>query len=84
MDELMEFFKNHPPATDFFPCVYYNKDGNQIEVFWDNASCYGKELKGRDGKSIGCLMLDQDTDQPVGITIYSIKQLLRSANVQEE
>lgn len=64
------------PREPFKPHAWYNVDGNQMEVFWSEDCCYGTELKGKKGYSTMCLMRRQGDNVPVGVTIYSIRQLL--------
>lgn len=81
-DDLGIWLREHP-VGEFKPCSFYNADSDQLEVFWDNASYYGKSVKGM------CVMRDQDGDSPVGVTVYSLKKVLREAGfelvpIQEE
>jgi hypothetical protein len=75
-DKLIAYIKSLPPPGPFKPCSFYNMDGDQLEVFWDNASYYGKPVNGM------CIMLNQDTNEPVGVTVYSLRRLLREAGFE--
>ena len=79
--DLEQWIKDHPFVDPFKPCAWYNKDGDQLEVYWDNSSPYGEEIKGESGKSVMCLMRSQEGKVPVGVTIYSIRKLLQEAGL---
>ena len=78
---LIEHLENHPVCKHFFPGAYYNKDGDQLEVFWSNESCFCTELQGKYGYNVmGVMRSNEVADADVcGVTIYSIKALLKEA-----
>jgi hypothetical protein len=76
-DELKAFLEANPPNPVFTPYVFFNVDGDQLEVYWDNEADYG-EVKG-EKFNVMCLHIGQDSGKPVGVCVYSIKKVLDKA-----
>ena len=72
----------------FKPCAWYNKDGDQLEIYWSDEQDYSSELKGRktgkDGIPYNVMGLKKsiDTDIPTGVTVYSLKHVLKEAGFE--
>jgi hypothetical protein len=73
LDELAKYILSHVP-NEFRPSAFYNVDGDEIHVYWEDEPAYGKEITG-----VMCLMIGQDTGKVVGLDLYSIKKILREA-----
>ena len=73
--DLDEYLKNHAMDTNFvfFPCIHYNEDGKMIEFYWDNEEAYAKEIHDKNGKSLGCIYIGQNTKNIVGVNIYNVR-----------
>jgi len=67
---LEEYLESHPPKGEFKPCAFYNMDGNQLEVFWDNAPDFGEPRNGM------CLHRSEEDGRVVGVTIYGIQKIM--------
>lgn len=52
------------PAKPFKPTARYNRDRNQLEVFWDDARCYAEDIGGMK------IYRDDKTNEVVGVTVY--------------
>lgn len=50
--------------------IYYDPDGDIIEIYWDNEPCYGQWYK--EGFT---LMIGQETQKIVGIVIENVKNI---------
>ena len=81
---LLNFLKENPPVP-FKPHAWYNEAGDALEVWWSNDADYGEELKGhhtdKDGNpySSMCLHRNMDNKTPVGVVVYSLKQVLKES-----
>lgn len=64
---------SHEPK-EFRPSAFFNVDGDEFHVYWDDEPAYGKEITG-----LMCLMIGQDTGKVVGVNLYCIKKNLREA-----
>jgi hypothetical protein len=58
------------PREPFYPSVYYNRDGEQLEAYWRDDCSYSEQVNGKDGKGLFSLHRAFDTKEVVGITIY--------------
>lgn len=65
------------PKGEFKPNFGYNVEGDQIEVFWGEQSCYAEQL----GKTMA-IQRSQEDDSVVGVTLYSLKKVLREAGFE--
>lgn len=70
--DLEDFLKANPPKGDFKPYAFYNIDGNQLEVFWEDEQDYGQETKNH----AMCIHRSQEDHRVVGVTIYGIQQVM--------
>jgi len=66
--DLREYIRNNP-CKGFKPIPHHNKDGNQIEWFWKNDSCYAESIM-HDEKWIGSIYRSQETKEIVGVEIH--------------
>lgn len=71
VDELAAWFEAHPPSGEFKPGVFYNRAGDQIEVWFENDLAYAENAGDR-------LTLERsmDTDLVVGAKVHGVKKLL--------
>ena len=69
-EDLSEYLIANPPSGEFSPCAFFNIDGNQLEVYWENQPSYGKTIEGM------CLHHGMDDDKIVGVTLYNIKKIM--------
>jgi len=70
---LDEFLNYHSslPRGEFKPSAFYNEDGDQLEVYWENESSYAKQLQKM------ALMFGQESEKITGVKVYGIKQILK-------
>lgn len=71
MDEFEKFFMdliNDSNRPEFQPYIIYNRDGDQLEIYWENVSYYGDSEHWRRGFT---LMRAQNDDRIVGMIIFS-------------
>ena len=66
-DEIMNMVSSEP----FKPHAFYNKDGDMMEVYFKNDSCYTKTLNGDIE-----VHLSQENDEVVGLNILNVKKLM--------
>jgi len=62
------------PDENFKPQVYYNKDGDLIEVYWEAADYYGEYIN-----SSLTLYKAQDDDRVIGCEINWIERLMKKS-----
>lgn len=79
-ETYMRFILETLVPTEFQPSIYYNKDGDEFEIYWKSDSSYAKEVKGN-GKNIFALHHSVETDEVVGITVYGIKRILKKESM---
>jgi hypothetical protein len=78
---LDDFLAAHPPkpASEFQPCAFWNVDGNQIQIYWSPERDYTQEVSNHSM----ALHKHQDTGEVIGVTLYSIRQIM-SIDAQDE
>lgn len=67
----------------FKPYAWYNKDGNQIEAYWNNEISYSENIQ-VDNTNIMAINIGMETGKIVGMTIYSVKELMGGDSKQLE
>lgn len=73
-EEFRAFVESLGPAQWNGPCSFYNRDGDQVEVYWENVESYGKWL----GDGI-TLFLERGTDRVVGVEVGNIRAKVEAA-----
>lgn len=69
LEELQAFIAKEPPR-EWHPGYYYNADGDQIEVFWQNAPAHNGDMSlSRYGIT---LYRDADTREVVGLALMGV------------
>ncbi|MDE2095742.1 MAG: hypothetical protein KGL39_00675 [Patescibacteria group bacterium] len=73
--ELQDYLDAHPPDPNkkFQPHVYYNREGDLLEFWWDEAIYYVKPVGDNSSLELHCEM---GTDRVVGCKIWGVKGLL--------
>ena len=73
----------------FKPCAWYNRAGDQIHICWSDEPEYVEELKGRKihptegwAYSVMGIHKSMETNVHTGVTLYSIKQILKEAGFE--
>ena len=80
--------KERGPNWEFKPFGHYNPDGDSMHVYWSDEPEYVEELKGRELSpqgwpwSVMGLHKSMETKIPTGVTLYSIKQILKEAGFE--
>jgi len=73
---LEEYLKANPPKGEFTPNAFYNIDGNQLEVFWEDEQDWTEEIK-----NCGlALHRSQEDNRVIGVTIYGIQRVMSVEN----
>jgi|ERR1700738_978599 len=67
LGDLKEYIRNSPPPGPFKPNVFYNQEGDQLEVYWSGERAY-EEI---DPSHKFALLRDMKTREVVGIKIYN-------------
>ncbi|RJQ24593.1 hypothetical protein C4577_07425 [Candidatus Parcubacteria bacterium] len=68
------------PNNEFTPSVYWNKNGDQIEVWWKRDSYYAENFYGKE-YPLGAKYISQETGEVIGVCIYGIENLLFKDNM---
>jgi hypothetical protein len=68
-----------PPIDpeDFRPVAYFNRDGDQIEVYLDNVNYHGRWL----GNGL-VVHLEEGTDRVVGVTVAGVRAGMREGKAR--
>ncbi len=68
ISDLAQWIKDYPVPSDFVfkPIVHWNRDGNFLEAYWKDDSCYAEPV----GELT--LMRSHETDEVVGIQIHRV------------
>ena len=81
--------RERDPNWTFKPYAFYNETGDQIHICWADEQDYVEELKGRQTHptegwpySVMGLHKSMETHIPTGVTLYSIKQILKEAGFE--
>lgn len=64
----------------FKPQVYYNRDGDQFEIYWKDDPYYAEQIN-TDGTSQFSLHKSIETNEIVGVTLYSVKHRLKKESM---
>ncbi len=67
------------PKNEFQPVIYFNREGNLLEIYWKDDSCYAESS---DNKHL-TLMKNFETKEIVGIKIYGIHKLLNLEEIPD-
>lgn len=70
LSELSDYIKSMPPCGEFKPEAFYNREGDMIEVYFENASCYAERM--------GNFTVErsQHDNRIVGVKIHGVKSLI--------
>jgi hypothetical protein len=71
LGELRQWIDDHPPG-EFKPTPFYNRDGDMIEVYFEDADAYGDVTFSKEF----VVMRAQGDGRIVGIKIHRVKALL--------
>jgi len=66
------------PVEEFKPFVYYNKDGDLIEVYWTNDDYYAEWINHNLS-----IYRHMETNEIIGVEINWIKNLMKKAEKSE-
>lgn len=69
--DIAEYIRTHK-YKGFKPVPHYNRDGKNIELYWEDKDCYADPLN-----SQVTLMKAMDDHRVVGVKIYSIPSLVK-------
>jgi hypothetical protein len=78
--DLTEHLKTHYHVGSFEPSGFYNPDGDQMHIWWDDKRTLSEQInsKGRAVMSIHSTEEDESL-KTIGVTLYSIKEILRKS-----
>jgi hypothetical protein len=71
-ESLEKYLDANPPTGNFEPHAWFNVDGNQLQIYWENEPDYGKEVENHSM----CLHYGLDNEKVVGLTLYNIKKIM--------
>lgn len=79
-EKYMNFLMGDQISNQFKPTIYYSKFGDQLEIYWKNDLSYSEQTN-IDGKAQFSLHRSMETNEIVGITLYSIKHRLKKESM---
>ena len=86
LKEMEEFHKQRVASGWVWkPCAWYNVDGDCLHVCWSDEADYVEDLEGQKKSPEGWYYMSMglhrshDKNEPVAVTVYSIKHLLKEA-----
>ena len=76
LQEYMQFLNDTYEPGPFQPSVYYNRPGEQLEVWWSDEPAYAEQVG-----NLFAVQRSQETGNAVGLTLYGPKHVMRQESL---